>query len=328
MNTIQLSQAALLGLGLALSAALHAQSTAKAYPERPIKVILGYAAGGLPDTVGRLVQQKLSERWGQQIITENRPGSGGIAAAEMVAKAPPDGYTLHISDSSMLSINPYLYAKLPYAEKDFTSVSIVARAALFLAVNNAVPANSLKELIALAKAKPGQLAYGSSGIGTVHHLGMEALKSALGLDITHIPYKGTGQSVPAMVGGQVAMVYSAFPSLSNFAKDGKVKLLAANSRNRSTLAPEIPTVAELTGMADYDYSPTIGYLAPAGTPRDIIVKLATTMAEIVKMPEIVQRFAGLGIEPVGGTPEEQAAQWKSDAERFSKVVKSSGAKAE
>ncbi len=311
---------------MTISVTLYAQ--AKAYPDRPIKVILGYAAGGLPDTVGRLVQQKLSERWGQQVLTENRPGSGGIAAAEMVAKAPADGYTLQISDSSMLSINPYLYAKLPYSEKDFISVSIVARASLFLAVNNTVPASTLKELIALAKSKPGQLSYGSSGIGTVHHLGMEALKTTLGLDITHIPYKGTGQSVPALVSGQVAMVYSAYPSLSNFAKDGKVKLLAANSRTRSALAPDIPTVAEVTGIADYDFSPTIGYLAPAGTPRDIIVKLSTTMAEIVKLPEIVQRFAALGIEPVGSTPEDQAAQWKSDAERFSKVVKSAGAKAE
>lgn len=326
MNSIRATQAALLGLGMTISVTLYAQ--AKAYPDRPIKVILGYAAGGLPDTVGRLVQQKLSERWGQQVLTENRPGSGGIAAAEMVAKAPADGYTLQISDSSMLSINPYLYAKLPYSEKDFISVSIVARASLFLAVNNTVPASTLKELIALAKSKPGQLSYGSSGIGTVHHLGMEALKTTLGLDITHIPYKGTGQSVPALVSGQVAMVYSAYPSLSNFAKDGKVKLLAANSRTRSALAPDIPTVAEVTGIADYDFSPTIGYLAPAGTPRDIIVKLSTTMAEIVKLPEIVQRFAALGIEPVGSTPEDQAAQWKSDAERFSKVVKSAGAKAE
>jgi tripartite-type tricarboxylate transporter receptor subunit TctC len=328
MTPNRIAQATLLVVGVSLSGALYAQGTAKTYPERPIKVILGYAAGGLPDTVGRLVQQKLSERWGQQIVTENRPGSGGIAAADMVAKAPADGYTLIVSDSSMLSINPYLYAKLPYAEKDFIAVSIVARASLFLAVNNTVPANTLQDLIALAKAKPGQLSYGSSGIGTVHHLGMEALKSALGLDIVHIPYKGTGQSVPAMVGGQVAMVYSAFPSLASFAKDGKVKLLAANSRLRSALAPDIPTVAEITKIADYDFAPTIGYLAPAGTPRDVIVKIAAAMAEVVKMPDIVQRFAGLGIESVGSTPEEQTAQWRSDAERFSKVVKAVGAKAE
>ncbi len=328
MNTIRLTQAALLGIGITLATAVQAQGTAKAYPERPIKVILGYAAGGLPDTVGRLVQQKLAERWGQQILTENRPGAGGIAAAEMVAKAPADGYTLQISDSSMLSINPYLYAKLPYSEKDFIAVSIVARASLFLAVNNTVPVNTLKELIALAKAKPGQLSYGSSGNGTVHQWGKEALKYTHGLENFHIPYKGTGQSVPAMVGGQVAMVYSAFPSLSNFAKDGKVKLLAANSRARSALAPDIPTVAEITGITDYDFAPTIGYLAPAGTPRDVIVKLSAAMAEIVKLPDIVQRFASLGIESVGSTPEEQTAQWKSDAERFSKVVKSVGAKAE
>ena len=311
------------------AAAAWAQSpgSAKGYPNKPVKVVVGYAAGGLPDTVGRLVQQMLSERWGQQVVTENRPGSGGVAAAEIVAKAPADGYTLYISDSSVISINPYLYAKLPYSDKDFTSVSIVARAALFLAVHQSIQVDSMAELIALARAKPGQLSYGSSGIGTPHHLGMEALKSALGLDVVHVPYKGSGQSVPALVGGQVAMVFSAGPSLTGYVKDGRVKIVAVNSSTRSSFAPNVPTVAE-SGVPGYDFALTLGYLAPAGTPQDVIQKISREIAEVVKLPDIIQRFANLGIEAAGSTPEQQAAQWRSEAERFSRAVKQVGVKAD
>lgn len=320
----------LLGAGAIIcSATVLAQTSgaAKTYPDRAVKVLLGYAAGGLPDTVGRLVQQKLSERWGQQVVMENRPGSGGVHAAELTAKAPPDGYTLHISDSSVTSINPFLYAKLSYGEKDFNWVSIVVRSPLFLAVHTSVQANTLQELIALAKARPGQLTYGSSGIGTYHHLGMESFKAALGLDMVHVPYKGTGQSVPALVGGQVSMLYSAFPSLASFVKEGRVRLLAASSTSRSALAPNVPTVAESV-IPGYDYAPTIGYLAPAGTPREIVLKISRDIAEVVKLPDVMQRFAGLGIESVGSTPEEQAAQWRADAERFSRAIKLAGTKSE
>ena len=319
----------LLGALLAalLLPSLASAQAARSYPERPVKVYIGFATGGLPDTVGRLVQQKLADKWGQAVVMENRPGAGGIPAAELTAKSPADGYTLHISDSSVISINPYVYPKVPYSAKDFEAVSIVARSSLFLAANSKVEASSLRELIALAKAKPGQLSYGSSGVGTLHHLGMEALKMAFGLDMVHVPYKGTGQSVPAMIGGQVGLVYSAYPSLAAYVKDGRVRLLAANSRTRSSFAPEVPTVAEL-GAPGYDYAPTIGYFAPAGTPRDIINKVSAAMAEVVRQPDVVQRFAGLGIEPVGSTPEEQAEQWRSDAERFSRVIKQAGVRAE
>ena len=316
-------------LAIALSSAsvgAFAQA-AKNWPERPVHVYLGFAAGGLPDTVGRLVQQKLTERWGVQVVMDNRPGSGGITAADIVSKAAPDGYSVQLSDCSVVAVNPYTYATLPYQVRDFDMVSIVALSPLFLAVNKDVPATTFKELGALARAKPGELSYGSSGIGTVHHLSMEALNTAFGLQIVHVPYKGTGQSVPALVSGQVAMVFSAYPSLASYARDGRVRLLAENQARRSSLAPEVPSVAEM-GVPGFDYAVTIGYTVPAGTPRDIVNKLSTSMAEVVKLPDIIERFTSLGIEAVGSTPEAHAAAWQADAERYSKIVKIAKVRAE
>ncbi len=304
----------------------NAQAVAR-WPEKPVHVYLGFAAGGLPDTVGRLVQQKLAERWGVQVIMDNRPGAGGITAADIVARAAPDGYSLHLSDASVIAVNPFTYPKLNYSERDFEAVSIVARSPLFLAVNSSVPVANFQELIALARARPGELSYGSSGIGTVHHLSMEALNLAFGVQIMHVPYKGTGQSVPAMVSGQVAMVFSAYPSLASYARDGRVRLIAENQARRSSLAPNVPSVAEM-GAPGFDYAVTNGYMVPAGTPREIIQRISQSMAEVVKLPDIVERFTALGIEPVGSTPEEHAAAWKSDTERFSRIVRAARVRAE
>jgi len=300
---------------------------ARNFPDKPVRVIVGYSPGGLPDTIVRLIGQKLGERWGQQFVVENRPGANGIVAAEMVAKAAPDGYTLLMTDNSTTAINPFLYAKLPYdADKDLVPVSFAARAPLFLAVHPSVTANTFQELIAQIKANPGKFAYGSSGIGSTHHLCMEYLKSALGLDITHIPYKGTGQSVPALVAGQVPMVLSGYPSLAAYEKDGRVKLLANNSLKRSALAPNVPTIAET--VPGFDFAPTFGLFAPGGTPKDIVAKISADVAEVVKMPDIVTRMTNLGIEPVGASPDEYARSLKADAERYAKAVKMSGAKVE
>jgi tripartite-type tricarboxylate transporter receptor subunit TctC len=297
------------------------------FPEKPVRVYVGYAAGGLPDTTARIVGQKLNDLWGQQMVIENRPSANGILAAELTAKAPPDGYTLLVTDSSTTAINPLIYAKLPYNVKDFVPVSLISKSPLFLAVHKSVTANSLKELLAMAKAEPGKLTYGSSGIGSIHHLSMEYLKSALGLDIVHVPYKGTGQSVPALVGGQVPMVFSAYPSLVSHAKAGAIKLLAANSEKRSGLAPDVPTIAEVA-IPKYDFAPPIGVLAPAGTPREIINKLAADIASVVKQPDVAAKMVGLGIDPVGGTAEDYAAQLRADAERYAVAVKAAGLKAE
>jgi tripartite-type tricarboxylate transporter receptor subunit TctC len=315
----------LLGLaGLAFASAALGEG-AKNYPDKPVRVVVGYSPGGLPDTIARLVGQKLSERWGQQFVVENKPGANGILGAEFVAKAASDGYTLLMTDNSTHAIIPFLYAKLPYdADKDLIPVSLTARAPLFLAVHPSVKANSFRELIALIKASPGKYSYGSSGIGSTHHLCMEYLKSSFNLDMTHVPYKGTGQSVPAVVGGQVPMVLSGYPTLAAHAKEGRVKLLAINSLKRSELAPDVPAIAET--IPGFDFAPTFGLFAPNGTPREIIAKIGADVAQVVKLPDIAERMKNLGIEPIGAPGEEWAKLLKADAERYSKAVKISGAK--
>ncbi len=300
---------------------------AQEYPAKPVRMVVPYAAGGLPDTMTRLVAQRLGETFGQQFVIENRPGAGGIAACEVVAKSAADGYTLLIADVAQTAINPALYAKLPYDPiKDFTPVSIMGTSAQFLVAHPSVPANTLTQLIALAKAKPGQLNYGSGGIGSLHHLGMEALKAARGLNILHVPYQGTAQSVPALINGEVALVFSALPSIAGHLKTGRVKLLAVNTSKRSAQAPDVPTIAEVTGIPDFDYPPEIGVLAPAGTPQAIVTRLAAGIAKAVRHPDTLARFTTLGIEPVGNTPEAYAAQIRIDIEKYAKAVKISGAR--
>ena len=311
---------------IAVAQAVFAQG-AKTYPDKSVRVIVGYSPGGLPDTIARVIGQKLAERWGQQFVVENKPGANGILGAEFVAKGAPDGYTLLMTDNSTHAIIPFLFTKLPYdADRDLIPVSLTARAPLFLAVHPSVKANSFQELIVLIRAEPGKYSYGSSGIGSTHHLCMEYLKSSLNLDMTHVPYKGTGQSVPALVGGQVPMVFSGYPTLAAHAKDGRVKLLAINSLKRSELAPDVPAIAET--IPGFDFAPTFGMFAPNGTPREIIVKIGADVAQVVKLPDIIERMKNLGIEPLGVSGDDWAPMLRADAERYAKAVKISGAKVE
>jgi len=301
---------------------------AQPYPSKPVTLIVPYAPGGLPDTVARVVGQKLSDKWGQPVVVENKPGGNGVVAAQALAARPADGYTLMVTDGSMFAINPFIYSKLPYdPQRDFTFISLTARAPLFLAVHPTVPVSNFTEWVALVKSKPGQLSYGSSGIGSIHHLTVESIKATLGLDILHIPFKGTGQSVPAVVANQVSAVFSAFPSLAGFAKEGKLKLIAVNSEQRSSLAPELATIAE-TSIPGFDFAPTIGFSGPAGLPAPIVAKVGADVAEVLRDPAMVERMHVLGIDPVGGGPREYAAQIAADRVRFEKAVKLAGAKAE
>jgi tripartite-type tricarboxylate transporter receptor subunit TctC len=307
---------------LLAASATHGQN----YPNRPIKVVVPYAAGGLPDTIARLVGAKLGESLGQQLVVENRGGAGGIVGSVEVAKSPPDGYALLVADVGQIAINPHLFSKLPYEPlKDLAPVSLVGTSALYLVAHASVRANNFRELVALARAEPGRLNYGSSGTGSIHHLATEALKAALGLDMVHVPYKGTGQSVPALLGGQVALLYAALPSIEPHVKAGKVKILAVSTSQRSPQTPDVPTVAEM-GVPGYEFVAEIGVLAPAGTPAEIIGLLSREISKAVKQADLVQRFAQLGIDPVGSTPEEYAAINRADYEKFARVVKISGVK--
>jgi tripartite-type tricarboxylate transporter receptor subunit TctC len=301
-------------------------ASAQNYPARPIRLIVPYAAGGLPDTMARLVTPRMSEALGQQLLVENRPGAGGISGTEAVAKAAPDGYTLLIADVGQLAINPHIFSRLPYdALKDLAPVSLLGSSTLFLVLHPSVPANTFQELVALAKAKPGSLNYGSSGLGSIHHITSEAFKLAFGLDIVHVPYKGMGQAVPALLGGQVSMVFSALPAVEGHVKGGKVKLLALSTLQRSAQAPEVPTIAEL-GAPGFNFAPEIGMLAPAGTPLPVVQRLAGEVQKAVRHAEVAQRFRSLGIDPVGNSPQEYAARIRGDYERYGEVVKGSGVK--
>jgi tripartite-type tricarboxylate transporter receptor subunit TctC len=300
---------------------------AQTYPNRPIRFVVPYSAGGLPDTVARIFAQRLGERLGQSVVVDNKPGANGVVAAQAIATAPHDGYTFLVTDGSMFSINPTLYKNLGYDYKrDLLPVSLAARAPLYLAVHPKVPANTLQEFIALAKAKPGTLNYGSSGIGSTHHLSMEAMKHALGLQMTHVPFKGSGQSVPALIGGQVEVLFSALPSLSGFVKAGQVKLLATNAAQRSAQAPDVPAIAET--IPGFDFAPIVGVLAAVGTPTVAIDRISSEMAQIAKMPEVIQTLNTAGIDPIGGSPSDYNKAILGENERLAVAIKAAGIKSE
>lgn len=312
---------------VAFTAVPWSASAQDSYPSKAIRFVVPYSPGGLPDTVARIVAQRLQEKVGQSVVVENRPGSNGNVAAGVIANSPADGYTFLVTDGSMLSINPLLYKDLSYdKEKDFMPVAFLARAPLFLAAHPSVPVSTLSEFIAHAKANPGRLNYGSSGIGSSHHLSMEAMKSSLGIDLAHIPYKGSGQSVPALIGGQVEVLFSAYPSLAPFVKDKRVKLLATNGAQRSPQAPDVPPIAD--AIPGYDFAVNVGVLARAGTPSTAIEKLATELTAVVKQPEVIEKLTVAGIEAAGGGPTEYANVIKGENDRIAKAIQAAGIKPE
>ncbi len=297
------------------------------YPNKPIKFIVPYSPGGFPDTVARVYAQHLTERLGQSVVIDNRPGANGVVAAQALAAAPRDGYTFMVTDGSMFSINPAVYKNLGYDYKrDFMPVYLAARAPLYLAVNPKVPANTLQEFIALAKAKPGALNYGSSGIGSTHHLTMEAMKSSLGLELTHVPFKGTGQAVPALIGGQVDVLFSALPSLAGFVKNGQVKLLASNAAQRSAQAPHVPLIAEI--IPGFDFAPIVGVLAATGTPQSAIDRINAELTAVSKLPDVIHTFSIAGIDPLSSSPANYNKAILGENERLSKAVAAANIKAE
>lgn len=291
-----------------------------------IKLIVPYPAGGLPDTVARVVGRRLQERMGQTVVIENRAGANGGIGMAALTGAPADGTTFVVSDGSMLSTNPLLHTRLPYDPKDVAPVAFLAQAPLFLAVHPKVPATTLRAFVDHVKARPGQLNYGSSGVGSIHHISMEGLKAALGLTMTHVPFKGTGESVPALLGGHVETLFSAYPSLSGAAGTNRITLIASNGAERSPLAPNVPAIAEI--VPGFNFATIVGIYARTGVPSAIVQKIAAEANAVVKEPEVIKQLAAVGVETKGGGPAEFDRALKGEAERAGKVIRSAGIKVE
>ena len=309
---------------VALSGA-HAQG----YPSKPVRIIVPYPAGGGIDIMSRLIGQRLAQRLGQSVVVENKPGAGTLVAAETVARAAPDGHTLLVTTDATITINPHLYAKLPYDPvKDFAPITQLVLLNQMLLANPQVPASNLKELIAIAKANPGKLNYASYGVGSQPHLAMEILKNQAGIDIVHVPYKGIPQAVPAAIAGEVQLTFSGAASSQAHIKAGRLKALAIGGTKRLGIVPDVPTFAE-AGFPDVPANAWFGLFAPAGTPREVIATLHAEVTRILRDPDFLQKeILAKGYELVAGTPEEFAAFLVADSKRNAVAVKISGARAE
>jgi tripartite-type tricarboxylate transporter receptor subunit TctC len=300
---------------------------AEGYPSKPIRIIVPYPPGGFNDTLARTLGQKLTEKWGQPVIVDNRPGGGTTIGTNLAAKSAPDGYTLLIV-SFAFAANPALFASLPYdSARDFSPIVLAASTPNLLVVNPGLPVKSVKELIALAKSKPGKLNYASAGNGSSNHLSMELFKSLTGVDVVHIPYKGSAPAVTDLIGGQVDVMFDNVPNVLPQVKAGKLRALAVSTKERSAFIKELPAVAE-AGVSGFDVSVWFGVVAPAGTPQPVIAKLNAEINGILKLPEIRQSFNNQGVETAGGTSGEFSSFIAAQTTKWAKVVKDSGAKAE
>jgi tripartite-type tricarboxylate transporter receptor subunit TctC len=298
-----------------------AQSAEDDYPNRPVKIIVPFAPGGSTDVVARILAEKLAVELKQSFVVDNRPGASGNIGADVVAKSPADGYTLLMGTTGVLSINGHLYKNLSYdPEKDFAPVSYTSLITNILVVNPDVPARTVPELIRLAKSKPGALTFASSGAGSSTHLSGELFKSMTGIDILHVPYRGSSQALIDLIGGQVTMLFDNAPSAIPFIQQGKLRALAVTSTKRLPNLPDIPTIEE-SGVNGYESLSWSGILAPAATPRPIIAKLNAAIERILAMDDVRQRFATLGVEAVGGSPEAFTRHVRAESDKWGKVIK-------
>jgi tripartite-type tricarboxylate transporter receptor subunit TctC len=303
-------------------------SLAQNYPAKPIRLVVPFTPGGSTDLVARIVAQKLEQAWGQQVIVENRPGAGGNIGVDYVAKSAPDGYTLIFGHIGTFGFGPSFYPKLPYDPiRDFAPIILYAMVPNMLVVHPSLPAKSVRELIALAKARPGQLNYGSSGSGSASHLAVEYFKLLSKTDITAIAYRGTGPMVIDLIAGQISLTITGVPPLYPQVKAGRLRGIAVTSAKRLTLLPELPSIAE-AGVPGYESTTWFGPLAPAKTPKDIIVKINTQLVQTLQSPDVRERFAAEGIEALGGTPDQFAEYIRSEIARWGRVIKEAGLRPE
>lgn len=312
-----------LGASLALAAPI---AGAQAWPSKPIKVVVTFPTGGAPDILARIFSDKA--QLGQPVIVDNKPGAGGNIGADIVAKSAADGYTVVMGTVGTHSINGSVFAKMPYdMVKDFTPVSLIASTPNLLVVNNDVPVKTVQDLVAYAKANPNKLSFGSPGIGTSVHVSGELFKSMAGVQMTHVPYKGRQFAIPDLIGGQIQLMFDNMPSALPMARDGKIRAVAQTGAKRSAAAPDVPTVAE-SGLPGFEATSWFALFAPAGTPQAVVDRLAAEAQRIYKLPDVAERLAKLGLDPILSTPDELAKFQAAEIAKWAKVVKESGARVE
>jgi tripartite-type tricarboxylate transporter receptor subunit TctC len=312
---------------LALNAkSAQAADSAAEFPQKPIKIVVPYPPGGSTDVLGRMMGQKLSVRFGQPVVVENRAGASGNLGANFAAKSPADGYTLFLGTSTALAVNPHLYPNLPYdAQKDFAPLILATTLPSLVVANSAVPVKSMKELIEYLKSKNGQVNYASSGNGTPAHLGAEVFKKLTGIQMTHVPYKGGAPALTDLVGGQTSLMFAILPESWPLVKDGRLKALAVTTAQRSPLMPELPTVAE-SGVPGYELVGWYGFLAPTGTPKEIVAKLNKALDEALQEKDVKEKLTTMGFQVEGGAPERLADLMKSESKKWGQVVKEANIK--
>jgi len=304
-----------------------ATAGAQQYPTKPLRFIVPFAPGGGTDILARLLAPRLTESLGQPVVVDNRGGAGGVIGADMAAKAPADGHTIVLGSPGALTINPNLL-KLPYdPQRDFMPIMQATISPFTLVVHPSLPVQSVKELIALARAKPGSLNFGSSGNGSVAHFSSEQFKALARVDLVHVPYKGSAAYIPDLIGGRLQMTFENLPVVLPHVKSGKLRMLAVGTKTRSALVPEIPTVDE-AGVPGYESSTVFGVLAPAKTPAAIITRLNQETNKALQVPDSRERLLSIGLEPVGGTPQQYAAQIKEELAKYARIVKAAGIKAD
>jgi tripartite-type tricarboxylate transporter receptor subunit TctC len=305
-----------------------APAAAQNYPSKAVRIVIAQAPGSATDVISRIVGNRLSEALGQSMVVDARPGAGGVLGTEIAAHSPADGYTLFMGNNSTHGSNPALYSKLPYdAIKDFVPIIFVAATPYVLNVHPSLPVTTLKELIAFAKSRPGQINYASAGNGSTHHFCGELMKSLAGIDIVHVPYKGSTPALSALVAGEVSMMFSNVADTQPHIKSGRMRALAVTSVKRTAALPEIPTMAE-AGLRDFQVSSWFGLLAPAGTPAAVITRMNAETVKVLLRPDVKAAFAAQGLEVVSGTPAEFANHIKSEIARMTKIAASAGIKAE
>ena len=310
-------------LGAALPAT--AQTT---YPAKTIRIVVPYTAGGGTDIVARIIAQKLGEAWGQQVIADNRPGASGMIAGEIVSKSPPDGYTLIMGYTGDVAINQSLFKKMTFDPvKNFTPVALAATAPMLFVVHPSVPATNVKQVIALAKARPGQLVYASAGVGQPGHLAFELLQHSAKIQLTHVPYKGGAPAVTDLVGGHVMMFFSGIMPAIPHVRSGKLRAIAVSTSKRSPVAPEVPTMIE-AGMPGFDLPTWYGVLAPAGTPRDVVTKLSTEVTRAISLPDVKERLLREGADPAPSTPEQFAQFIQSEVAKYASIIREANVRAD